>query len=90
MDKGPPNDVWEVYGRGVSLFVGNAMKDGKPDRDGNIETTFNPNRLDLSVAKTGLWQRIRFDEVLMAAKDTAHQFGWSFTKAAVGQNCGTR
>jgi hypothetical protein len=88
-EKGPPNHVWEVYGGGVSLFVGTAMKDGKPDRFGNIETTFNPSRLDLSVAKTGLWQSVRFDDVLTAAKGTARQSGWSFTKAETGKSCGT-
>jgi len=28
-EKGPPHQVWEAYGRGVSMFVGTAMKDGK-------------------------------------------------------------
>lgn len=88
-EKGPPSYVWNVYGRGVSLFVGTAMKDGRTDRFGNTETTFNPNRLDLHVAKTGMWQRVRFDEVLGAAKGTARQLGWSFTKAATGQSCAT-
>ena len=88
-ENGPPNHVWDVYGRGVSLFVGTAMKDGKPDRSGNIETTFNPNRLGIQVAKTGVWQRVRFDDVLTVAKTTARQFGWSFTKAATGEGCAT-
>src|SRR3954464_3826771 len=30
-EKGPPNHNWEVYGGGVSMFVGTAMKGGKPD-----------------------------------------------------------
>ena len=89
MSHGPPNRVWDVYGGGVSLFVGNAMKDGNPDRFGNIPTTFNPNRLDLHVAKTGWWQRVRFDEVLIVARDTARQFGWKFTKANTGKSCAT-
>ena len=88
-EKGPPHHVWDVYGGGVSLFVGTAMKDGKPDRFGNIETTFNPNRLDLNVAKSGLWQRVRFNDVLTAARDVSLQRGWSFTKAAPGESCAT-
>jgi len=88
-EKGPPNHVWEAYGQGVSMFVGTAMKDGKPDRFGNVETTFNPNRLGLNVAKTGLWQRVRFEEVVTAAKDTARQFGWPFSNAAAGESCST-
>jgi hypothetical protein len=88
-EKGPLNHVWNVYGRGVSLLVGTAMKDGPPDRFGNIETTFNPNRLDLNVAKSGPWQRVGFDEVLIAARNTARQRGWRFTKAASGDNCAT-
>ncbi len=88
-EKGPPSHVWEVYGGGVSLFVGTAMKDGKPDRFGNRETTFNPNRLDLNVAKTGLWQRVRFDDVVSTAEGTARKLQWSFTKAATGESCAT-
>ena len=88
-EKGPPNNVWEAYGRGVSLFVGTAMKDGKQDRYGNSETTFNPNRLGLHVVKTGLWQRVEFDDVLTVARGTAVGFGWSFTKAAAGTGCAT-
>jgi hypothetical protein len=89
-EKGPPNHVWEVYGRGVSMFVGTAMKDGKPDRLGNVETTFNPNRLGLNVAKAGWWQRVPFEEVVTTAKSTAHQLGWAFTKArAVDNSCST-
>lgn len=86
---GPPNHEWEVYGGGVSLFVGNALEDGTPDRFGNIPMTFNPNRLDLNVAKTGWWQRVRFDEVVTAARETARQFGWQFTKADTGKSCAT-
>lgn len=89
MENGPPNNVWNVYGRGVSMFVGNAMKDGERDRSGNIRTTFNPNRLDINVSKDSLWQRIRFEEVLIVARDTAHEFGWSFTKAEPGKSCAT-
>lgn len=88
-ENGPPSHVWDVYGAGVALFIGTAMKDGKPDRFGNTETTFNPNRLDLHVAKTGLWQRVTFDDVLTAAKGTARQLGWSFTQAAPGESCAT-
>jgi len=87
--KGPPNHVWEVYGRGVSMFVGSALKDGEPDRFGNRETTFNPNRLGFNVAKTGLWQRVRFDKVVAVAESTARQLGWRFTKAASGKGCAT-
>ena len=71
------------------MFVGTAMKDGKPDRFGNIETTFNPNRLDLNVAKTGLWQRVSFDEVVTTARDTARELGWQFSKATAGKSCST-
>lgn len=88
-ENGPPNHVWEVYGRGVSLFVGTAMKDGEQDRFGNPEVTFNPNRLGLNVAKTGLWQRVRFDEVIAVAEVAAHKLGWQFTRAASGKSCAT-
>jgi hypothetical protein len=88
-EKGPPNHVWEVYGGGVSMFVGTAMKDGKADRLGNVETTFNPNRLGFNVAKTGLWQRVRFEDVVIAAADSAHQLGWPLSKAATGEGCAT-
>ena len=88
-EEGPPDHVWEVYGQGVSMFVGTAMKDGTPDRVGNIKTTFNPNRLGFNVAKTGLWQRIGFEEVVTAAKDAARQLGWSLSKAAAGEACST-
>ena len=71
------------------MFVGTAMKDGKPDRFGNTETTSNPNRLDLNVAKTGLWQRVRFEDVVTAASNSAHQLGRRFSKAATGKNCAT-
>lgn len=56
-EKGPPNHVWEIYGGGVSMFLGTTMKDGDADRYGNRETTFNPNRLGFNVVKTGWWQR---------------------------------
>jgi hypothetical protein len=88
-EKGPPNRVWEVYGGGVSMFVGTAMKDGKPDRYGNVETTFNPNRLGLNVAKTGWRQRVRLEDVVVAARDSALQLGWQFSKATVGESCST-
>lgn len=88
-ENGPPHHVWEVYGRGVSMFVGTAMKDGEPDRYGNRETTFNPNRLGFNVAKTGWWQRVRFEDVVTAARDTASQLGWPFSKAAAGESCST-
>ena len=87
--KGPPNRVWEVYGRGVSMFVGTAMKSGNADRYGNRETTFNPYRLEFNVAKTGWWQRIRFEEVVLAATNSAGQLGWSVSKAAVDEACAT-
>ena len=88
-DEGAPNHVWEVYGKGVSLFVGTAMKDGPPDRYGNRKTTFNPNRLGFNVVKTGLWQRVRFEDAVIAAMDAAHQLGWRFSKAAAGESCST-
>jgi hypothetical protein len=88
-EKGPPNHTWEVYGGGVSMFVGTAMKDGKPDRFGNVETTFDPNRLDVNVAKTGLWQRVRFEDVVRAASDAARELGWPLSKAAAGESCST-
>ena len=88
-EKGPPHQVWEAYGRGVSMFVGTAMKDGKTDRFGNVETTFNPNRLELSAAKTGWWQRVPFEEVVATAKDAAHQRGWAFTKGNENYGCST-
>ena len=89
MDRGPPHHVWEVYGQGVSMFVGTAMKDGRPDRYGNVPTTFNPNRLDIHVSKAGVWQRISFYEVLIVARETAREFGWTFTKAEPGKSCST-
>ena len=90
MDHGPANHMWEVYGRGVSMFVGRAMLDGKdPDRYGNITTTFNPNRLDINVSKDSFWQRISFKDVLSATRDTARELGWSFSKAKSGESCAT-
>lgn len=71
------------------MFVGTAMKDGRPDRFGNIPTTFNPNRLHIHVSKDSVWQRISFDEVLIIARGTAREFGWSFTKAEPGRSCAT-
>ena len=88
-DEGAPHQVWEIYGKGVSMFVGTAMKDGPPDRYGNIQTTFNPNRLDLNVAKTGWWQRARFEDVLIAARDAARQFGFAFSKGNADYGCST-
>jgi hypothetical protein len=65
------------------------MQDGRPDRFGNTETTFNPHRLGLQVYRSGLWQRVRFDEVLIVTRDTARRFGLRFTKAASGKGCAT-
>ena len=88
-ENGPPNHVWEIYGRGVSMFVGTAMKGGEPDRYRNRETTFNPNRLGFNVVKTGWWQRVRFEDVVTAARASASDFGWPFAKAAAGESCST-
>ena len=88
-ENGPPSDVWEVYGGGVSLFVGTALRDGKSDRFGNRPHAFNPSRLDLNVSKTWLWQTVSFNEVLAVAKSIALQKGWSFTQAATGESCAT-
>ena len=88
-EHGPPDSQWEVYGRGVSVFVGTSMKDGQADKFGNRSHDFNPNRLSLNIAKTGLWQNIGFGEVLTASKSTARQFGWSFTQAGAGGSCAT-
>jgi predicted dehydrogenase len=81
-DHGPPNHSWEVYGRGVSLFVDTAMKGS------GLQTTFNPNRLSLQVVKTGLWQRIGFAEALAAPVNVARELGLSVTRAP-GGNCST-
>lgn len=43
-DEGAPHHVWEIYGKGVSMFVATSMKDGPPDRYGNRKTTYNSNR----------------------------------------------
>jgi len=89
-DQGPANQMWEVYGRGVSIFVGRALKDGKDaDRYGNVSTTFNRNRLDIHVVKTSMWQRISFDDVLTATRNTARELGWQFSKAQSGKSCAT-
>ena len=88
-DEGPPHEVWEVYGKGVSMFVGTAMKDGPPDRYGNRKTTFNPNRLGFNVAKTGWWQRVRFEDVVSAARDAARQFRFAFSKGNTEYGCST-
>lgn len=88
-DEGPPHHVWEIYGKGVSMFVDTSMKDGPPDRYGNRKTTFNPNRLGFNVAKTGWWQRVRFEDVVTAAKDAARQFGFAFSKGHPGYGCST-
>lgn len=87
--KGPPNHVWEVHGRGVSMFLGTAMKSGKADRYENRETTFNPYRLEFNVAKTGWWQRVRFEDVVIAATKSADQLGWPVSKAPAGEACAT-
>jgi hypothetical protein len=86
-EEGAPNHVWEVYGKGVSMFVDTAMKDGPPDRYGNRKTTFNPNRLGFNVAKTGWWQRVRFEDVVIAARDAARQFGFAFSKGNPEYGC---
>ena len=88
-EKGPPNHVWEIYGRGVSMFVSTAMQDDNPDRYGNRETTFNPDRLGFNVAKTGWWQSIRFEDVVAAARNSARQRGLAFSEALPGESCST-
>lgn len=88
-EKGAPDRQWEVYGGGVSMFISTAMKDGLPDRYGNTETTFNPDRLGFNVVKTGWWQRVEFEQVVIAARDTARQLGWRFSNAAAGESCST-
>jgi hypothetical protein len=71
------------------MFVGTTMKGDNPDRFGTIETNFNPRRLGINIVKTGLWQTIRFDEVLAVAGEAARQLGWRFTKAPSGEGCAT-
>ena len=69
------------------MFVATAMKGGSPDQYGNVKNTFDPNRLSFNVAKTGWWQRVGFNEVVTAAKNSADQLGWRFSKAADGEAC---
>jgi hypothetical protein len=88
-EKGPPDQAWELHGRGVSMFLGTAMKSGKPDRYGNRETTFNPHRLGFNVVKTGWRQEIGFDDVVAVARTSANQLGWRFSKAGAGNSCST-
>jgi hypothetical protein len=88
-DEGAPHHVWEVYGKGVSMMVDTSMKDGPPDRYGNIKTTFNPNRLGFNVAKTGWWQRVRFEDVLSTARDVARRYGFAFSKGNPVYGCST-
>ena len=87
--RGPPGHNWEVYGRGVSMFVSFAMKDGPPDRFGNVRTTFNPNRLDFLVAKTGWRQSIAFVDVVATARKVALELGWRVTAAPAGKGRAT-
>ena len=88
-DEGAPHRVWEVYGKGVSMNVDTSMNDGPPDRFGNRKTTFNPNRLGFNVAKTGWWQRVRFEEVVATARDVARHFGFAFSKGNADYGCST-
>jgi hypothetical protein len=81
--------MWEVYGAGVSIFVDTAMRDGPPDRYGNTVTTYNPSRLELQIVRTGWWQRVSFDDVLVASRDAARQFGFTFSKGNPNHGCST-
>ena len=87
--EGAPNHVWEVYGKGVSMFVDTAMKGGPPDSYGNRRTIFNPNRLEFNVVKTGWWQRARFEDVVIAAREASRQFGFAFSKGNADHGCST-
>ena len=89
-EKGPPDEIWEIYGGGVSLFIATQMHSGKPDRLGNRETVFNPNRLGFNVAKTGWRQRVRFDTVVSAAISAANQLKLTVTKAEPDEGCSTQ
>ena len=88
-DDGAPHRVWEVYGKGVSMNVDTSMKDGPVDSYGNIKTTYNPNRLGFNVAKTGWWQRVRFEHVVGTARDVARQFRFGFSKGNANYGCST-
>lgn len=88
-DAGPPSRVWEIYGRGVSMFVPTAMKQGEPDLYGNRSNTFNPNRLNFNVVKTGWLQRADFEEVVEAAQGSAVDLGWPISEAPAGESCST-
>ena len=88
-EAGPPKEIWEVYGGGVSLIIATQMHSGKPDQLGNRETVFNPNRLGFNVAKTGRRQRVRFDVVVSAAISAANQLDLK-VKKAVQEECSTQ
>lgn len=82
---GASGHEWEVYGRGVSMFVDSAMQNDRLEN----RTTFDPHLLDLQIVKTGWWRRVRFEDVFIAARDSAGQLGWRLSKATADQNCST-
>lgn len=71
------------------MMVDTSMKDGPADRYGNIKTTYDPNRLGFNVAKTGWWQRVRFEDVVSIARDVARQYGFAFSKGNAQYGCST-
>jgi hypothetical protein len=81
--------MWEIYGGGVSMFLDTAMKDGRPDQFGNRPHTFDQHRLGFNVAKTGWRQTIEFEQVVIAAEQSARSLGWSFSKANIDSGCAT-
>lgn len=87
-----PGDVhheYAVYGRGVTVMILSSMISGEPDEFGNLPTKFDANRYSVSAFKSGLLQRVEFDEVLSAAADAAKSKGLKFGSAPKGQGCAT-
>lgn len=79
-EKGDVRHVFEVYGKGVSLFVLNAMVTSKPlDEFENTQTRFDPKRYSVQAVKTGLWQGISFEEALsgLAVEARGSRLGWN-------------
>lgn len=87
-DTASPIYAYGLHYRGITMDVEHAEKDGDPHPYMHT-TTFNPHRLQLNVRKTGFQERAPFDEVVTAARDSANQLGWPFSKGAADDNCST-
>jgi hypothetical protein len=87
-----PGDVhrsFEIYGRGVSLFIHTSLQSGRPDEFGNRATSSNPHSYSVQAVKTGWRQGISFDEALGAVASAARSAGMTLTIAPTEQGCAT-